>query len=520
LSVDVFISYARVDDEAADRIAVALQTVGLEVWWDAMLQPGEVFDEKIQNVVAEAKVFVGVLSPTSLLSDWVRWELSQAVTNGLHVIPMLVDGLAPEQLAPPLSLVHAIMIPELEPGVLREAAVQTSSVVRALRRRVTGDSVRDRDARSRLAQAAAATASQANHIRQRNGRAERDSQPARRSGLSASPGFAGLLDSLELSLAITSPDGGQLFFVGCDSTGELSIAAADFDGPTGVCASDGSLVLATRNAIVTLRNVLHPEQLYGGRFSHLFVARTSQFLGALSPHDVAIADDIYFVSSRYSCVAAPSSIHSFSLEWLPSFVTEVVPEDRCHLNGLAVENGELAYATAFGVSNSIDGWRDGRVGGGVALSIRTGEIVCEGLTMPHSPRVHDDRLWLLNSGAGQLGCVRTASSGVGIFEVVASVPGFARGLALVGPFAFCGVSRSRHESFAGLELDDRFAGDHPEARTGVAVIDTRSGDCIEWLWLEGASREVYDIVALPGVRSATAFPADSTEALGLVTMDP
>ena len=151
LNVDVFISYARVDREVADRIAASLHEADVAVWWDALLLPGETFDERIQTVVAEAKVFVGILSPTSLLSDWVRWELSQAIANGLHVIPVLVDGVVPEDLPPTLSLVDSIVLSDLDPARLRASAERVRMVVEALRRRTIHRGDQDRDARRRLA---------------------------------------------------------------------------------------------------------------------------------------------------------------------------------------------------------------------------------------------------------------------------------------------------------------------------------------------------------------------------------
>lgn len=522
MNVDVFMSYARVDCEVADRVAVSLQEADIEVWWDALLVPGETFDERIQEVVAAAKVIVGILSPSSLSSDWVRWELSQAITNGLHVVPLLVDGACPEDLPPPLSLVHCLVLPDLAPARLRESAERIRQAVDAVGQRIARRGSRDRDARRRLAQAATETARRAREIKRKNRGlsvhlARADQEEA---GYSASRGFAALLRERVLSLAITSPDSGKLYLLGCDPRGKLSVDESDFDGPTGVCVNGGSLTLASRMTLHTLENVLRPEQLYEGRFSHCFVARRSHFLGELAPHDLVTATDgrALFVSSRYSCVATASRVHSFEMVWKPSFVTEVVAEDRCHLNGLVLRNGELAYATAFGESNSIDGWRQAVRGGGVVLCVRSDEVICSGLTMPHSPRVHEGRLWLLNSGAGDLGIVRTAASGANAFEPVASLPGFSRGLAFDGDLAFVGLSRPRFESFEGLELQDRLGGE-PEARTGIAVVDLRSRECVEWFWLEGEAREVYDVVTLRGVSCPTALPSDAEQASGLVTME-
>src|SRR5919108_590759 len=75
------------------------------------------------------------------------------------------------------------------------------------------------------------------------------------------------------------------------------------------------------------------------------------------------------------------------------------------------------------------GWRADKARGGCVIDVPTREWVARGLSMPHSPRWHDGRLWLLESGTGQLVLVDLATSRR---QKVAQLPGFARGLALSG----------------------------------------------------------------------------------------
>jgi uncharacterized protein (TIGR03032 family) len=78
--------------------------------------------------------------------------------------------------------------------------------------------------------------------------------------------------------------------------------------------------------------------------------------------------------------------------------------------------------------------------GGILMDVPSGEIAARGLSMPHSPRWHDGRLWLLESGTGRL-LRMDMNSGKG--QAVAELPGFARGLALIDPNAFIGRGGSR-----------------------------------------------------------------------------
>ena len=105
--------------------------------------------------------------------------------------------------------------------------------------------------------------------------------------------------------------------------------------------------------------------------------------------------------------------------WKPSFVTELAAEDRCHLNGLALVDDRPGYVTALGETDTREGWRPGKAAGGCVIEVASGSSVVRGLSMPHSPRVRDGVLFLLESGRGRL--VR-ADRARGVVEPVAEVP--------------------------------------------------------------------------------------------------
>ena len=155
--------------------------------------------------------------------------------------------------------------------------------------------------------------------------------------------------------------------------------------------------------------------------------------------------------------------------WLPPFVSSLAAEDRCHLNGLAMEDGRPRYVTAMSETDTPQGWRPGKATGGCLIDVPSGATVARGLAMPHSPRVHQGRIWLLDSGRGRL---VTVDPKTGSAEVVCELPGYARGLALVGPLALVGLSKIRETStFGGVPVADR----RDKLKCGVAIVELGSG---------------------------------------------
>jgi uncharacterized protein (TIGR03032 family) len=255
------------------------------------------------------------------------------------------------------------------------------------------------------------------------------------------------------------------------------------------------------------------------QYDALYAPHAAWTTGAVDAHDVGFGADgrPLFVNTLFSCLSAVSDGHSFRPVWTPPFVSRLAPEDRCHLNGMAMEGKRPRYMTAVSRSDVADGWRDRRRDGGVVIDVETSEIVASGLSMPHSPRLHEGKLWLLNSGAGELGFVEPGS---GRFEPVAFCPGYARGLAFVGRHAVVGLSLQReNRTFGGLDLEDQLARRDVEPRCGLAVFDLASGNMAGWVRIEGVVRELYDVAFLPRVRRPSAIGFKGDEIKRVISID-
>ena len=345
--------------------------------------------------------------------------------------------------------------------------------------------------------------------------------PDEKFALTSSRNFSRWLAGTNGSLAFTTYQAGKLFLIGINPNGQLSIFERTFPRSMGLAVSDDgrTLALATQYQVHRFDNVMPAGTVSNDGHDALYAPHAAWVTGDVDAHDVGFGADgrPLFVNSLFSCIASVSDGHSFTPVWKPSFVSRLAAEDRCHLNGMALEDGEPRFVTAVSRSDVADGWRDRRTDGGIVIDVRSGDVVAEGLSMPHSPRLHDGRLWLLNSGAGEIGFVDERS---GRFEAVAFCPGYARGLAFIGNHAVVGLSLAReNRTFSGLPLDEALQARETDARCGLAVFDLTSGDMTGWVRIEGVVRELYDVATLPNVRRPALVGFRSDEVRFTISID-
>jgi len=100
------------------------------------------------------------------------------------------------------------------------------------------------------------------------------------------------------------------------------------------------------------------------------------------------------VNTRFSCLSTRDANFSFVPRWRPKFISSLAAEDRCHLNGLAMREGRPRYVTALGESDARAGWREKKASRGCLIDVESGEIISSELSIPHSPRWHERRLWV------------------------------------------------------------------------------------------------------------------------------
>src|SRR5262245_40697745 len=308
--------------------------------------------------------------------------------------------------------------------------------------------------------------------------------------------FVDVLEQLGASSVITTYQANKLLVARAAGAG-MSMLVRTFDRPMGLAATSDRFALGCRDQVWEFRSApaIAPIVEPPGQHDACFIPRASHVTGDMCVHEIAWAgDELWLVNTRFSCLCTLDPAFSFGPRWRPPFITALSADDCCHLNGLAVADGQPKYVTALGETDTPNGWRADKAGGGCLIEVSSGEVISRSLSMPHSPRWHDGRLWLLESGTGQLVLFDPVS---GHREMVAELPGFARGLAVHGQYAFVGLSKIRPTSaMDGVPLAER----RSELKCGVAAVDLVSGRVCATLEFQTAVEEIFDIQLLSGLR--------------------
>lgn len=309
--------------------------------------------------------------------------------------------------------------------------------------------------------------------------------------------FPYLLRELGLSLIVSTYQAGKVVLIRADGE-TLNTHFRVFQQPMGMATDEaGRLAIGTSAHIWEFRNVpaVAPKLQPVTKHDACFLPRNLHVTGDIDIHEMAWSQgELWFINTRFSCLCTQDLDHSFVPRWRPPFVSAYAPEDRCHLNGLALVDGSPRYVTALGTTNTANGWREKKASGGVLLDVTTNDCLVQNLSMPHSPRWYRDRLWVLESGNGSLAIAHTTT---GELETVVQLPGFTRGLDFYGDFAFIGLSQVRESAvFSGIPLTERLT----ERTCGVWVVNIQTGEIISFLKFEDAVQEIFAVQILPGLK--------------------
>lgn len=325
------------------------------------------------------------------------------------------------------------------------------------------------------------------------------SYPLREISFQHSSRFVPILEHLNCSILVSTYAAGKLISVG-RSGSELSLGFSNFQHAMGLAIGGGKLAVGGPNLVWSLHDALDlaPRIEPAGIYDRGFLARESFVTGNIHVHELAWGErgELWLVNTLFSCLCTLHEDYNFVPRWQPPFISELAAQDRCHLNGLAMESGRPRYVTALGCSDQSRGWRETKANGGVIIDVDTGKIVARGLCMPHSPRLYREELYVLDSGRGRL--VRIDRDGGEILPI-ADYPGYGRGLSFCGQFAFIGMSKARETSvFGGVPICQKPG----EMRCGIVVVDLLSKRAVAFLELQSGVDELFDVQILQETKRA------------------
>lgn len=304
-----------------------------------------------------------------------------------------------------------------------------------------------------------------------------------------------LLRALECTIALTTYQAGKLVLISPQSDKEgLTVLPRTFNKPMGIAISDDKLAIASKDEVIVFENSKELAKHYPTKedtYDSLWLPRITYYTGRVDMHDIAFGEDgIYAINSSFSCLCKVDGQYNFRPTWQPPFINALVSEDRCHLNGLVLENGKPKYTTALGVTNTQQGWRDNIISGGVLMDIESNEKVLDGLAMPHSPRMYKDELYMLLSATGEFIKVNTKDKS---YKVIRQFDGFCRGLTIHKKYAFIGFSKLRKNSstFAKLSFSDK------ANFSGIKIIHLPTQTLVGEINFQSHVDEIYEVAIFP-----------------------
>lgn len=259
--------------------------------------------------------------------------------------------------------------------------------------------------------------------------------------------LAAMLKKLKFSIAITTYQAGKVIFISPLDDITFTSLPRSFSKPMGMDIVGDKLVIATKDEVILFENSKDLAKHYPAKqntYDTLYIPRITFYTGNVDMHDIAFGTDgIWAINTSFSCLCKVNGNFNFVPVWKPPFISALVSEDRCHLNGLVLKEGKPKYVTGLGQTDTAKGWKDQIVTGGFLMDIETNECLLENLPMPHSPLLYKGDLYLLLSASSELIKVNVQSK---TYEVIIKLDGFCRGLDIQNDLVIIGVSKIRKSS--------------------------------------------------------------------------
>lgn len=299
----------------------------------------------------------------------------------------------------------------------------------------------------------------------------------------------------KFSVAFTTYQAGKLILISVkdDQIHQIPIS---FKKPMGIAIQGSKLAIACIDEIQFFskeenQKIQRKDEL--NEFDSIYLHRATYHTGILDVHDLGFGEGlIWGVNTLYSCLAVYDINFSFRQKWKPPFISTLTPEDKCHLNGMAMKNNIPKYVTALSKDDTKEGWRKDKLKTGVVIEVPSGKIILDGLSMPHSPRIYNEEFYVLESGSGKLLKVAPQNNR---YEVIYNFDCFIRGLSFYRNIAIIGKSKIRESS---KDFDDLTVKQNSR-HAGLLFFDMIKNEIIGELNYETDVEEIFDVQILGSI---------------------
>lgn len=299
-----------------------------------------------------------------------------------------------------------------------------------------------------------------------------------------------ILNKIGITLLMSTYQSGKIMIFG-GSNSQFDIRYKNFPRPMGMTFHKNRLYAGLGHSIYTFANFSSVAKNLEGGYDGCYLPQNIEITGDIDIHEMEyIEDKLYFINTKFSSLCIKDKDTSFKPIWKPPFISLMQPVDKCHLNGFCSRDNRARYITALGKTDEPMGWRANKIDGGILMDIESNEILLDRLSMPHSPRWHNENLYFLESGKGSISRYDFQSKKA--VELI-TLPGFTRGFDIVGDIAFVGLSKVRESAtFSGLpitKLEKRVS--------GVWIVDLKNSKILGFIEFTTGIDEVFAILALP-----------------------
>ena len=322
-----------------------------------------------------------------------------------------------------------------------------------------------------------------------------------------------LLEEWNICILLTTYQAGKLIIISSDNN-QLTQTPISLKKPMGMALDGTKFAVACLDELRFFSKNEHTAPFVNDQdhqYDSIYLQRAIYQTGVLDVHDLAFGEGmIWGVNTLFSCLSVFDINHSFRPKWKPPFISQLVPEDRCHLNGMVLKDGIPKYVTALSQDDEKQGWRKNKLGSGILMEVPSGEVLFSGLSMPHSPRFYQEELYFLESGTGQLVKADLVEKKK---ELIFQFDCFIRGLSFYQHYAIIGKSQIRETSTDFNELPIKEHSEH----AGVIIFCMKTKVILGEINYTQDIQELFDVQILENTKNAVVITHEVEQLNDIIT---